>query len=661
MSRIGTKLYLALGFAVMLTLLSSAVGIYYFERSGDLSHALDSESVPALEDAWKTAELAHRLSSLGTLLLADARRGVAPEDAEVSQQVLAEIRRAVARPAGLEGLEPQAQSVYDDAAALVDLLDRLAAQSAQLASHSERVRELRAQLAEHPATDADYPVLALLLSALGDDRAPASQIDHWWNRYGELATRPGVSSELRELAESADGVFAVREAQLEGLEALDAAAPPLFAASQRLSESASRLRESVSARSDSDLAASVSSFDQGRLILAGICLASVLVATLVAWLWVGNNVVRRLSRLSTRMRAMAGGDLATAVPEVGHDEIGQLADALEVFRRQALEVQRLNLVERLYGELTEAYQELESMQARLVAQEKLAALGEIVSGVAHEISNPLNFVQNFSEGSGELSEELFEMLDSYRDDLAGDDLALLDDIKGELSDSLERIQANSRRALTIVQRMQSLGVAGGAAELTDLHPVLTRAVNLGCEFFASEWGDFAVTPEFSLDAEVRQAALVPSDFSEAVVNLVTNACYAMRSRRESGEHPGYEPALLVATHLRDGEVAVVIADNGTGISDEILPRIFNPFFTTRDGALGAGLGLPLAADVARRGGGDLTVETEFGSGSRFTLTAPLSPPAGPAEALAERFGSDVSVVRSFAAAEPAGGKLEQAR
>ena len=370
------------------------------------------------------------------------------------------------------------------------------------------------------------------------------------------------------------------------------------------------------------LGLAVSSFDEGRTLLAGISVISVIAATLAAWIWVGNGMVRRLSRMSDRMRKMADGDLETPVPEVGRDEIGELANALEVFRQQALEVQRLNLVEKLYEELRVTNAELKRVQARLVAQEKLAALGELVSGVAHEISNPLNFVNNFSEGSLELYSELTEMLDNYRDRMSKDDTALLDDITQEMTASLNRVLSNGGRALAIVERMRGLGVTGGDPVMVDLNEVLREAVNSGCNTFNAQWQDFSVDPVLDLDGSVGETTLVERDFSEALLNLVSNAFYAMDQKRQASE--GYEPVLAVSSR-RVGDMAEIrVRDNGTGISDDVLGRIFNPFFSTRDGAAGAGLGLPLAADVARRFGGDLSVDTVYGEYAEFIMTLPIT-------------------------------------
>ncbi len=286
------------------------------------------------------------------------------------------------------------------------------------------------------------------------------------------------------------------------------------------------------------------------MLLATISAISVVVATLTAWVWVGNGVLRRLSRVSDRMRSMAQGDLETPVPEVSRDEIGQLAGALEVFRQHALEVQRLNLVEQLYEELREANDELQTMQARLVAQQKLAALGELVSGVAHEISNPLNFVKNFSQGATELHSELTDMLDTYRDGMKSEDVALLDDI------------TNGGRALAIVERMQGLSVDARPPRLADLNAELQDAAVSACDGY-----DFA--PACALDDNIGSMPIVVEEFKEAVGNLVTNACYAMNLKKaELGD--GYEPVLSVSSRLVDGVVEIKVRDNGPGIADDLM-------------------------------------------------------------------------------------------
>ena len=625
-SRIATKLYLALGLSVLLTLLSAGVGVFYFERSGSLNHRLESEAVPAYRDVWAAFHASGELGLLGAVLLAEARAGqVGGADAD-ADGLISLLEDSLARPAGLPGLAGEASGVHDAAFALAEVVDLLVSEREAAASLAGRSSGLLRSLESLPAAGGDAAVLPVLYSAL--QASDAESLDRLWNAYQGVVALSGASLGLRSLAEpDGSGVFSVRAGQLQQQERLTEREAELADARAALGISVMSLRRAVEARSGLYLSESVDSFDRGRVFLVTISLASVLLATLTAWLWVGNGIVKRLSRLSERMQGMAGGDFDTPVPEVGTDEIGLLADDLEVFRHWALEVQRLNLVERLYGELREAHEELGRMQERLVAQEKLAALGEIVSGVAHELSNPLNFVKNFSESTGELSEELFEMLDGYRGEFSDADAGLLTDVKGEIEDSLERVKTNTLRALTIVRRMQSLGVVGGAPAMTDIHSALRQSVQVGCDSFRSEWQDFEVEPVYDLSDRVHGGALVVSDFREAILNLVSNACYAMRVRREQADRP-YVPDLLVSTGFSDDgrHAEIRVRDNGTGIADDVIGHIFNPFFTTKDGALGAGLGLPLAADVARRGGGDLTVQTEVGVYTEFTFTVPLELP-----------------------------------
>ena len=624
--RIGARLYLALGFAVFLTLVSSAVGVYYFERSGDLNFQVRNESVPVLEASWTAIREGERLRALGLELMSDPDSGFERVQAGSVTESLEALENALSVVSGVSALSSDAQGVQDAAYDLVAVIDELALNRDALLDANAVAAQLRGQVAglrvDSGQSEAMLSVLERMMLA-EDDGA----LEGLWNEFAALAA-PGVDPTVESLAGDSNGVFAVRGQQLALRERAGDLIGDFNMSSQVLEEATSGLLEGARSESAVALESSVRTFDEGRVLLAAVSLASVVVATLAAWLWVGNGVVRRLSRLSERMRGMAAGDLETPVPEVSRDEIGELANALEVFRQQALEVQRLNLVERLYGELREANSELERMQDRLVAQEKLAALGELVSGVAHEISNPLNFVKNFSEGSLELYEELTEVLDNYRDEINEEDAALLDDITHELSDSLGRVQSNGERVLAIVERMRGLGVVGGEPEPTDLNTVLRTATEAACSVFQAQWEDFRVQPVFDFDRSVGSVPLVEQDFGQAVVNLVSNACYAMRLKQNASSD-GFEPRLLVSSRLVNDTVEVRVWDNGTGIADDVIGHIFNPFFSTRDGALGAGLGLPISADVARRAGGDLSVDTVHGEYAEFKLSLPATASAVP--------------------------------
>ena len=621
--RIGARLYLALGFAVFLTLASSAVGVYYFERSGDLNFQVRNESVPVLEASWTAIREGERLRVLGLELMSDPGSGFESVQTDSVAESLARLEDALSVVSGVSALSADAQGVQDAAYGLIGVIDELALNRVALLEANADASNLRDEVDRlrvgSGQSEAMLPVLERMLVAEDD-----GVLERLWDEFAAVAAS-GVDPQIESLVGDSDGVFAVRGQQLALRARTGELVRDFDGSSQVLEEATSGLLAGARAESAGALESSVRAFDEGRILLVAVSVVSVVVATLAAWLWVGNGVVRRLSRLSERMRGMAAGDLETPVPEVSRDEIGELANALEVFRQQALEVQRLNLVERLYGELREANSELERMQGRLVAQEKLAALGELVSGVAHEISNPLNFVKNFSEGSLELYGELSEVLDNYRDEMSQDDAALLDDITEDLSDSLSRVQSNGERVLAIVERMRGLGVVGGEPEPTDLNSVLQTAAEASCNVFQAQWEDFKVQPVFDFQGSLGAVPLVEQDFGQAVVNLVSNACYAMRLKLV-GSGDGYEPLLRVSSRLVGDVVEVRIWDNGTGIADDVIGHIFNPFFSTREGALGAGLGLPIAADVARRAGGDLSVETEDGEYSEFNLSLPAVAP-----------------------------------
>ena len=373
----------------------------------------------------------------------------------------------------------------------------------------------------------------------------------------------------------------------------------------------------------------------GRTILLVISLASVVVATLVAWLLVGRVLLRRIGMVSAWMRRMAAGDLQAQIDVGGHDEVADMAAAVEVFRLHALEVQRLNLVELLASDLQDkndelqaAFEELRRAQDQIVTQQKLASLGELTAGVAHEIRNPLNFVKNFSESSAELLTELQEVLEELEDDLPGEQKGLIREISDDLNDNMERIRNHGDRANRIVHDMLMMSRGTGEFQVTDINSLVDEHSRLAFHSARATAADFQLDLQFDLDPSVGELEVIPQDLGRVFLNMVSNSCYATNEKRmnlmEKGE--SYVPELLLTTRRRDDSIEIGIRDNGSGMPDEVIEKIFNPFFTTKPTDQGTGLGLAISNDIIREHGGSIHVTSEPGVFTEMLIELPLVRP-----------------------------------
>ena len=383
---------------------------------------------------------------------------------------------------------------------------------------------------------------------------------------------------------------------------------------------------------DEAAAASTQAILTGRTLLLAITAVSITGALLIAWGFVGRILLRRLQMLSDWMRRMAGGDLEARVEIGGRDEVADMAAALEVFRRHALEVQRLNLVEKLAEELQEkngqlevVLEDLQKAQDQIVMREKLAALGELTAGVAHEIKNPLNFVKNFSEVSEELLVEFKEVMEEVEDKVDEEQYGLLQEISEDLSSNLERIRSHGDRANRIVQDMLMMGRGSSDTQFIDVNGLLDEYTGLAYHSARATDPDFNLTIEREFGPEVGELEVIPQDLGRVFLNMVGNACYATDEKRRSMTET-YFPTLTLNTSRDDEHVTIRIRDNGSGMPDDVKEKIFNPFFTTKPTGQGTGLGLAMSSDIIREHGGTIRVETEPGEFTEMIIELPLNPP-----------------------------------
>jgi two-component system, NtrC family, sensor kinase len=273
-------------------------------------------------------------------------------------------------------------------------------------------------------------------------------------------------------------------------------------------------------------------------------------------------------------------------------------------------------------ELATSLDDLRTAQDRLVQTEKLASLGQLTAGIAHEIKNPLNFVNNFSALSAELTDELNELLKSAA--LGEKMREEVDELTGLLKDNLQKVVQHGKRADSIVKNMLLHSREGSAAHrLADINSLLDESLNLAYHGARAEKGEFNITLQRDFDADAGTIELFPQEITRAFLNLISNGVYAATKRKTEDKEPGFEPTLRASTKNLGSSVEIRIRDNGAGVPDEVQEKMFNPFFTTKPAGEGTGLGLSMTHDIiVKQHGGRIDVETEPGNFTEFIITLP---------------------------------------
>ena len=276
-------------------------------------------------------------------------------------------------------------------------------------------------------------------------------------------------------------------------------------------------------------------------------------------------------------------------------------------------------------EIEKAYTELKSTQAQLIQSEKMASLGELTAGIAHEIQNPLNFVNNFSELNKELIAEIREEIDKKNYDE-------VEQIAKDLEENEGKIIHHGKRADAIVKGMlQHSRASSGTKEPTDINALCDEYLRLAYHGLRAKDKSFNARFETNFDSTLEKINVIPQDIGRVILNLINNAFYAVNEKNKT-KLEGYEPTVSISTKklnarpddpLGRGKVEITVRDNGSGIPQQVLDKIFQPFFTTKPTGQGTGLGLSLSYDIIKAHGGELTVDTQKGEGAEFIITLPI--------------------------------------
>jgi signal transduction histidine kinase len=311
------------------------------------------------------------------------------------------------------------------------------------------------------------------------------------------------------------------------------------------------------------------------------------------------------------------------------DELQLVKSLAESFSIAYARYEDFRQLEEVNNKIEHTLSELKSTQSQLIHAEKMASLGELTAGIAHEIQNPLNFVNNFSEVSNEL-------IDEMKNEIAAGNWQLATEIADDVKQNLEKINHHGKRADAIVKGMlQHSRTSSGIKEPTDINALADEYLRLAYHGLRAKDKSFNVTMKTDFDEIIDKINVIPQDIGRVILNLIINAFYAVTEKKQqivkdragfqklSGLN-GYEPTVWVSSKRLGNSVSISVRDNGNGIPLKVLDKIFQPFFTTKPAGQGTGLGLSMSYEIVTKvHSGELKVDTKEGEGAEFTIILPI--------------------------------------
>jgi signal transduction histidine kinase len=302
---------------------------------------------------------------------------------------------------------------------------------------------------------------------------------------------------------------------------------------------------------------------------------------------------------------------------LSEDELNLAQNLADAFSTAYSRYEDFNKLELANKKIEKTLVDLKQTQTQLIQSEKMASLGELTAGIAHEIQNPLNFVNNFSEVSAELVDEMNEEMEEGNLDFAKE-------IAVDLKQNLEKINHHGKRAGEIVKGMlQHSRTSTGKKEATDINALADEYLRLAYHGLRAKDKTFNSKMDSQFDPDLPKLEVIPQDIGRVILNLITNAFYAVNERSKMGAE-NYEPKVEVMTRRAKDAVEILVSDNGNGMPDHVKEKVFQPFFTTKPTGQGTGLGLSLSYDIIKAHGGELKVESKEGEGTEFMIFLPIN-------------------------------------